>query len=68
MINPDGVPFPKTFLNTSHPELYNLTMLSDMKPSYINISAPTPGNWFAAAFISYTDPRDSKITQQGNPI
>jgi hypothetical protein len=29
------------------------------------IPEPYPGNWFAVAFISWTDPNNERIEQQG---
>lgn len=65
VINPDGVSLPKTFLNISRPNILEKIILTDEKTNYINISSPKPGDWFAVAFISWTDPRKEKIEQQG---
>lgn len=65
MINPDGSTFPSRLLNTSRPEIYHLQMQSDKKPHYVNLTSPVPGTYYAAAFLSWTDPTSVAITQQG---
>ncbi|KAH1006200.1 post-GPI attachment to proteins factor 6 isoform X1 [Dendroctonus ponderosae] len=65
VINPDGSPFPEEFRNISRPPTYNLEFLTDQKQSYINVSSPEPGMYFAAIFLAYEDPRFQKISQQG---
>lgn len=32
----------------------------------MTIDGPQPDNWFAVAFISWTDPNNDRIEQQGN--
>lgn len=65
VINPDGSPFPKTFKNITRSKLYNYEFQTDKTDVYINISSPEPGSYYAATFLSYTDPRQNAITQQG---
>lgn len=65
VINPDGVPFPTTFLNESRPKPIEIIILNNDKQHFKNFSAPIPGDWFAAAFVSWTDPKNDKIEQQG---
>ncbi|CAG9821030.1 unnamed protein product [Phaedon cochleariae] len=65
VINPDGSPFPKTFKNITRCEMFNLEMRTDNKESYINISSPEPGTYFAATFLSYSDPKYNAIQQEG---
>lgn len=65
MINPDGIPFPKSFLNISRPEITELTLQTDLEANYINLTSPTPGDWFAVAFVSWSDPNKDRIHQQG---
>lgn len=31
----------------------------------MTVDGPQPGNWFAVAFISWTDPNNERIEQQG---
>lgn len=64
-INPDGAPFPEEVKNVSRPKIYNLEFQTDKKESYINISSPEPGTYYAATFLAYEDPRYRKISQQG---
>lgn len=32
----------------------------------MTVDGPHPGNWFGVAFISWTDPNNERIEQQGN--
>lgn len=65
VINPDGSPFPKSFKNITRSKLYSDDFQTDKKELYINVSSPEPGSYYAATFLSYTDPRHNAITQQG---
>lgn len=65
VINPDGSTFPKRLLNVSRPDVYHLQIKSDKTPHYINLTSPVPGTYFAVTFISWTDPTNAAITQQG---
>ncbi|XP_060529271.1 post-GPI attachment to proteins factor 6 [Cylas formicarius] len=65
VINPDGSPFPDDFKNITRPEIYNLEFFTNRKEHYINISAPDPGIYYVASFLSYSDPRYRALTQQG---
>ncbi|XP_076764555.1 transmembrane protein 8B isoform X1 [Xylocopa sonorina] len=44
---------------------YTLTMESNGDEYMIRIDAPSPGDWYAIAFRSWSDPDNGKITQQG---
>ncbi|XP_015440081.1 PREDICTED: transmembrane protein 8A [Dufourea novaeangliae] len=44
---------------------YSLNMESNGDEYMIRIDAPAPGDWYAIAFRSWSDPDDGKITQQG---
>lgn len=68
VINPDGIPFPKTFLNISRPAMQELVLQTDVTSNYINLTSPTPGDWFALAFISWSDPNKDRIQQEGNIV
>ncbi|XP_066157231.1 post-GPI attachment to proteins factor 6 [Euwallacea fornicatus] len=65
LVNPDGTKIPKEFKEISRPEIHNIEFLSDEKKSYINITSPDPGMYYAATFLAYEDPRYEKISQQG---
>lgn len=65
VINPDGSPFPKEFRNVTRSKTYSLEFQTDNKEVYINLTAPDPGAYYAAAFLAYEDPRYRKISQQG---
>jgi hypothetical protein len=34
----------------------------------MTIDGPHPGNWFGVAFISWTDPNNERIEQQGKQL
>lgn len=68
VINPEGSPFPKLFKNITLSKLYTIEFLSDKKDNYLNISSPDPGFYYAATFLSYSDPKYNKITQQGKAL
>lgn len=41
---------------------------SNEKQQHLLIEGPQMGDWFAVAFISWTDPRKDRIEQQGRSI
>ena len=47
-------------------EIYSLQFKSDGVTRRMTIDGPQPDNWFAVAFISWTDPNNDRIEQQGN--
>lgn len=65
VINPDGSKFPDNFMLKNKPEIYDVQFKSDNKPTYINLTSPYPGLYYAATFNPYTNPRDEGITQHG---
>lgn len=65
VINPDGSKLPERLLNVSRPDFHVLELKSDKTVHYVNMTSPIPGNYFAIAFISWTDPTNDAITQQG---
>nr|CAD7428789.1 unnamed protein product [Timema monikensis] len=64
VINPDNSSFPENYYNVRVP-IYNVTFRSDSVEKTVNIVNPMPGDWFAVTFLSYTDPNDDQILQQG---
>ncbi|KAK5648585.1 hypothetical protein RI129_003477 [Pyrocoelia pectoralis] len=64
VIHPDNSELPKDFYNFSRP-MEGLKFTSNKSFHFINITSPYSGFYFASAFIAYTDPRLSAITQQG---
>lgn len=46
-------------------KIYDLQFISDEQQHRINIQGPEIGSWFAVAFISWTDPNNERIEQQG---
>lgn len=44
---------------------YSLDMESNGDEYRIEIEAPSPADWYAIAFRSWSDPDNGKITQQG---
>lgn len=65
IINPDGSAFPSKFLNNSRPTQHMLQFKSDNSKHYINLTDPAPGSYFGAAFLSYSDPKNEEIKQDG---
>ncbi|KAB7506792.1 hypothetical protein Anas_01349 [Armadillidium nasatum] len=59
VFSPDGAAFPNNSW-TSRQFVYKATLLSDLKPVFIRVEAPQPGDWFMAAF---TVGDNSKIIQ-----
>ncbi|XP_046740850.1 post-GPI attachment to proteins factor 6-like [Diprion similis] len=62
-VNPDKSKLPVSLLKARIPH-YSLFFTSDGTQQVQNISAPVPGDWFAIAFRSWSDPDDGKIEQQ----
>lgn len=46
-------------------EIHSLQFKSDGAIHRMQIEGPAPGNWFGVAFISWTDPNNERIEQQG---
>ncbi|PSN52826.1 hypothetical protein C0J52_09684 [Blattella germanica] len=65
VINPDGAKFPDNFSVSFRVPVYKTEFQSDEVPLILNVSSPFPGDWFAVAFLSYTDPNNDQILQQG---
>ncbi|KAG5671933.1 hypothetical protein PVAND_002101 [Polypedilum vanderplanki] len=66
VISPENITFPKHFLSAEQRyEIYTLQFKSDGQTRRMTIDGPQPGNWFAVAFISWTDPNNERIEQQG---
>ncbi|XP_069682298.1 transmembrane protein 8B isoform X2 [Periplaneta americana] len=65
VINPDGAKFPDNFSIANRVPIYSAEFQSDGVPMILNVSSPVPGDWFAVAFLSYTDPNNDQILQQG---
>lgn len=63
-VNPDGSKVAAKVLNERRRH-YGLNVSSDNDEHILNINAPNPGDWFVAAFRSWSDPNNGKITQQG---
>uniref|UniRef100_A0A6B2E627 EGF-like domain-containing protein n=1 Tax=Phlebotomus kandelakii TaxID=1109342 RepID=A0A6B2E627_9DIPT len=66
VISPENITFPRHFLSADQRfEIYDLQFKSDSTTKRLNVEGPQPGNWFAVAFISWTDPNNDRIEQQG---
>ncbi|XP_044251401.1 uncharacterized protein [Drosophila takahashii] len=66
VISPENITFPKNFFTTDQRfKVYNLQFLSDEQQQRITIEGPHIGNWFAVAFVSWSDPNNDRIEQQG---
>lgn len=65
VINPDGAKFPDNFSISNRVPMYNAEFQSNNVPVILNVTSPVPGDWFAVAFLSYTDPNNDQILQQG---
>ncbi|ALC46842.1 CG13654 [Drosophila busckii] len=66
VINPENITFPKNFISAD--DRYQTQVLqfySDDVEQRIHIKGPVMGNWFGVAFISWTDPNNDRIEQQG---
>uniref|UniRef100_A0A1L8D9Q3 EGF-like domain-containing protein n=2 Tax=Nyssomyia neivai TaxID=330878 RepID=A0A1L8D9Q3_9DIPT len=66
VISPENITFPRHFLSADQRfQIYDLQFKSDSTTKRLNVDGPQPGNWFAVAFISWTDPNNDRIEQQG---
>ncbi|GAB0087524.1 uncharacterized protein DMENIID0001_018410 [Sergentomyia squamirostris] len=66
VISPENITFPRHFLSADQRfPIYDLQFKSDSTTKRLNVDGPQPGNWFAVAFISWTDPNNDRIEQQG---
>ncbi|XP_054738185.1 uncharacterized protein LOC129244530 [Anastrepha obliqua] len=66
VISPENITFPKNFLDANQrSKTYSLQFMSNEEQQRISINGPQFGNWFAVAFVSWTDPNNDRIEQQG---
>ncbi|KAH8294044.1 hypothetical protein KR054_007710, partial [Drosophila jambulina] len=66
VISPENITFSKNFFSSDQRfKVYDLQFLSDEQQQNITIEAPHIGNWFAVAFVSWSDPNNDRIEQQG---
>ncbi|XP_069969165.1 uncharacterized protein [Bactrocera oleae] len=66
VISPENITFPKNFLSADQrSKIFNVKFQSNEKQQHLLIEGPQMGDWFAVAFISWTDPRKDRIEQQG---
>ncbi|CAO1444482.1 unnamed protein product [Diamesa hyperborea] len=66
VISPENITFPKHFLSADQRfEIHSLNFKSDGVTRRLTIDGPHPGNWFGVAFISWSDPNNERIEQQG---
>ncbi|XP_047115740.1 post-GPI attachment to proteins factor 6 [Schistocerca piceifrons] len=65
VVSPDGALFPDDFAPVLSGPWYAGTALSDGRAFAVNVTYPLAGDWYVIAYVSYTDPDDDKITQQG---
>ncbi|KAH8363366.1 hypothetical protein KR084_009074 [Drosophila pseudotakahashii] len=66
VITPENITFPKNFFTTDQRfKVYDLQFLSDEQQQRITIEGPHIGNWFTVAFVSWSDPNNDRIEQQG---
>ncbi|XP_052846194.1 uncharacterized protein LOC128258562 [Drosophila gunungcola] len=66
VISPENITFPKNFFTKDQRfKVYDLQFLSDEQQQRITIEGPHVGNWFAVAFVSWSDPNNDRIEQQG---
>ncbi|XP_043255537.1 post-GPI attachment to proteins factor 6 isoform X2 [Colletes gigas] len=63
-VRPDGAKIAAKLMKGRR-RYYSLNMESNGDEYMIKIEAPSPGDWYAIAFRSWTDPDNGKITQQG---
>ncbi|XP_034251935.1 transmembrane protein 8B [Thrips palmi] len=61
VINPDGAEYPSHFRIHQSP-IYDTIFISDGSHHTITVTSPTPGDWYAVAFLPITRAR---ITQKG---
>ncbi|XP_044011522.1 post-GPI attachment to proteins factor 6-like [Aphidius gifuensis] len=64
LVHPDGASVNTKLLNNRR-KYYEVNFTSGGDQYDVKITTPTPGDWFAIAFRSWTDPNSEKITQQG---
>ncbi|EDV53721.1 uncharacterized protein LOC6555475 [Drosophila erecta] len=66
VISPENITFPKNFFTKDQRfKVYDLQFLSNEQQQRITIEGPHIGNWFAVAFVSWSDPNNDRIEQQG---
>uniref|UniRef100_A0A1I8PVV4 EGF-like domain-containing protein n=1 Tax=Stomoxys calcitrans TaxID=35570 RepID=A0A1I8PVV4_STOCA len=66
VISPENITFPKSFLNNKQRfKTHSLQFQSNGVLEKLLIEGPYVGNWFAVAFLSWTDPTKDRIEQQG---
>jgi hypothetical protein len=65
VINPDGAKFPDNFSISNRVPMHNAEFQSNNVPVILNVTSPDPGDWFAVAFLSYKDPDNDQILQDG---
>ncbi|XP_055371744.1 uncharacterized protein LOC129605811 [Condylostylus longicornis] len=66
VISPENITFPRNFLSADQRfKIYNLQFESNGRQQRLSVDGPQAGNWFAVAFISWTDPNNERIEQQG---
>lgn len=65
VVSPDGALFPDDFAPVLSGPWFAGTALSDGRTFAVNVTYPLAGDWYVIAYVSYTDPDDDKITQQG---
>ncbi|XP_004524302.1 uncharacterized protein LOC101456267 isoform X1 [Ceratitis capitata] len=66
VISPENITFPKYFLPAEQRcKAYSLHFQSNEEQQHILIDSPNFGDWYAVAFISWTDPNNDRIEQQG---
>lgn len=63
-VRPDGSKIAAKLMKERR-QYYSLDMESNGYNDSIRINAPSPGDWYAIAFRSWSDPDNGKITQQG---
>ncbi|KAG7200198.1 hypothetical protein KM043_000630 [Ampulex compressa] len=63
-VRPDGSKIAANLMRGRR-RYYSLDLKSNNDQHVIKIDAPPPGDWYAIAFRSWTDPDSGKITQQG---
>ncbi|XP_037943196.1 uncharacterized protein LOC119676045, partial [Teleopsis dalmanni] len=66
VISPENITFPRNFLNGDQRfKIYDLQFQSNEEQQRITVEGPQVGNWFAVSFVSWTDPSNDRIEQQG---
>ncbi|XP_017143120.1 uncharacterized protein LOC108156266 [Drosophila miranda] len=66
VISPENITFPKNFFSPEQRfKVHSLQFQSNDLQQRIDIQGPHIGNWFAVAFVSWTDPNNDRIEQQG---